>query len=491
MKKRLINTILLGAILAVFTGCSEENIVENNEAYSEYMLKATGLTNNSIYTIEPQTNSNKVLDLKNGIDANGTPIRPWDKNGSTSQQWKAVYAGNGYWRFISVASSSNRCIDSQNGSTANGTSIRLWDNYNNDAQAWLVTDAGNGYYKITPKLNSSKSWDVPYCNMDGTANLQLWDYYGTSCQLFKFNLLGSDDDSNSGDSPNPSPLWTADARCFLDGPSGAFDDIAVKDPSIVYSGGKYHLFYTGKDNSLWRMGYASATSISGLGSATHNFMSSLNGGYYFCAPQVFYFVAKGKWYLIYQSGLGATFSTNTDVGNPSGWSAGASMGFSDGIDFWCISDGSMVYCFYSAQDGSHTIKRRSTTITNFPYGWSSSTVVATNTFEASHVYKNLEDGKYYMIVEDLGRYQELWSATSPGGTWTKVSEQWAIASRLSYNADHWTDQVSHIEVIRAGSNELLEVNNLNQCEMLIQGVVNGNYPQYGLIPYDLGIIRNY
>src|ERR1041384_1061080 len=56
-----------------------------------------------------------------------------------------------------------------------------------------------------------------------------------------------------------NPTWYAQARCFLDGPAGAFDDLAVKDPSIVYSGGKYHLFYTGRDKGaggLWRMGYA-------------------------------------------------------------------------------------------------------------------------------------------------------------------------------------------------------------------------------------------
>ena len=97
---------------------------------------------------------------------------------------------------------------------------------------------------------------------------------------------------------NSNPSWYVGSRCFQDGPSGSFDDIAVKDPSIVYSGGRYHLFYTGRDSSNWRMGYATATSISGLSSATHTYMSSLNGGSYFCAPQVFYFGAKGRWYLI-------------------------------------------------------------------------------------------------------------------------------------------------------------------------------------------------
>ena len=287
-----------------------------------------------------------------------------------------------------------------------------------------------------------------------------------------------------------APSWRVQARCFFDGASGAFDNIAVKDPSIVYSGGLYHLFYTGTEGSNWRMGYASASTINGLSSATHNYISTFNVGSYFCAPQVFWFASKGTWYLIFQSGLGATFSTNTNISNPSGWSAGGAMGFTDGIDFWCISDGSNVYCFYSAQDGSYTIKRRSTTVANFPYGWSSATTVATSTFEAPNVYKNLGDGWYYMIVEDISRHQELWRASSLGGTWTKVSEEWAHANDLIYDADHWTDQVSHCEIIRSGTNELLEVNDLNNCVMLFQGVPTGDYGTYINIPYDLGTATN-
>jgi GH35 family endo-1,4-beta-xylanase len=149
----------------------------------------TELVNNGIYTIEFQTDTNKVIDLMNGSDANGTAIRPWTKNGATAQQWIAVSAGTNLWRFKSNASASGRVIDLNGGNTANGTSIQLWDNYNNDAQAWLVTSVGNGYYKIASKLNTSRGWDVPNCVMDGSQNLHLWDYYGTSCQLFKFNYV--------------------------------------------------------------------------------------------------------------------------------------------------------------------------------------------------------------------------------------------------------------------------------------------------------------
>ena len=292
---------------------------------------------------------------------------------------------------------------------------------------------------------------------------------------------------------NPNPSWKADGRCLLKGAPGTFDDLAVKDPSIVRFGEKYHLFYTARSSNTagWQMGYTSASQISQLNTATRTYLSALNGGSYFCAPQVFQFAAKGAWFLIFQSGLGASFSTNPDVSNPGGWSVAKAMGFSDGIDFWCISDGSYVYCFYSAQDGSFTIKRRRTTVASFPYNWEAPQVVATNTFEAPHVYKNIEDGNYYMIVEDLARHQELWSASHLSGTWSKIAEKWSSKDNLFFLADRWTDQVSHVEILRQGTDEKMEIENINHCDILIQGVVNGNYNGYENIPYELGLIHNY
>lgn len=52
-----------------------------------------------------------------------------------------------------------------------------------------MTHVGNGYHKIVSKLNANRSWDVPNCDMGGEQALHLWDYYGTSCQLFKFNHI--------------------------------------------------------------------------------------------------------------------------------------------------------------------------------------------------------------------------------------------------------------------------------------------------------------
>jgi hypothetical protein len=290
--------------------------------------------------------------------------------------------------------------------------------------------------------------------------------------------------------PLSADSWKIDSRCFLNGASGTFDSVAVKDPSIVYSGGNYHLFYTGRSSSAWNLGYARASSIAGLKSATHTRLTSIGTGAGLAAPQVFYFPVKGKWFLIYQNGTTPSFSTNTDVANPSGWTAARSMGFADsGIDYWCISNGTDVFCFYSANDGSHTIKRRSTSVANFPYSWSSATVVATDTFEGVHVYKNNADGQYYMMVESMGasRWFELWKANYLGGPWTKQQETWAHISNCTFTGETWTNQVSHGEILRAGTDERLTINSITAPQILIQGTTGSG--TYSSLPYDLGLMH--
>lgn len=299
-----------------------------------------------------------------------------------------------------------------------------------------------------------------------------------------------------GFSVNLAPQWTTGNPVFLSNGVQAFEARAVKDPSVVYDGGLYHVFNTGRDKGeggQWKTAYVATPDLTNLiGSGPRTLLTSLNGGGYFCAPQVFWFEPQEKWYLIYQSGQGPTFSTTKTVDVPASWAAGKGMGFNDGIDFWCISDGKdSMYCFYAAMDGSRTIRRRATHVNSFPYGWSAYQVVADSTFEAVHVYRNKPDGKYYMMVEDLARHFELWRADKPGGKWTKLVEKWAAKNNLTETGVHWTDQVSHGEMIRSGVNERLEIENINRCTILIQGVVNGNYGDYGNIPYVLGIIKNY
>lgn len=305
-------------------------------------------------------------------------------------------------------------------------------------------------------------------------------------------LFGNAASLNAADT---DPTWYVDAPVLYRGQAEPYDHYAVKDPTIVYSGGKYHVFYTGANSSGgWQTLYSSATTLEGLRTASHIYLSGI-GESYFCAPQVFYFEPDGLWYLVYQDGTyGAAYATSTNIADPSSWSGPQSFGVSGktGWDYYVICDDTYCYMYNTPDDSSHNIYMRKTTVANFPTGWGSPSVAVADTFEGVAVYKSLSNGLYYLIVEDLkdNRYYELWTSSGAGGPWTQVAEKWAWYGNLVYNSDQWTTSVSHGEFIRAGVNQELEITDINHVDFLIQGTLSlsGEYQQ---IPWDIGVIRNY
>ncbi|EHJ02234.1 Alpha-N-arabinofuranosidase [Clostridium sp. DL-VIII] len=294
---------------------------------------------------------------------------------------------------------------------------------------------------------------------------------------------------------NPSPTWHVGERVIRHGEAKPYDYYGAKDPSIVYYNGKYHVFYTGANQSGgWQMLHTSASTISGLKTAPRNYMSSI-GESYFCAPEVFYYEPKGLWYLVYQDGTyGVAYSTTKNIDDPNSWSGPKSFGISGnmGWDYYIVCDDSYAYMYNTPSDGSGKLYVRKTSLANFPTGWSAPTVAITNSFEGSHVYKSLADGQYYMIIEDQkdGRYYELWTSKNAGGPWTQVAEKWAWHGNLTYDADKWTTNVSHGEILRSGYNQKMEINDINHVDFLIQGTTNLNGDYQKLI-WDLGVIKNY
>lgn len=296
--------------------------------------------------------------------------------------------------------------------------------------------------------------------------------------------------------PNPNPTWNVDDPVLFRTKAEPFDHFAVKDPTIVFAGGRYHIFYTGANASGgWQMLYSSASTLEGFRTATHVFMNRISESY-FAAPEVFFFEPHGLWYLIYQDGtFGAAFATTTNIADPNSWSGPRSLGISGnlGWDYYVICDDASCYMYNTPSDGSRRIYVRRTSLASFPTGWSAPSVALTDTFEGTNVYRSIADGQYYLVVEDLldNRYYELWTSSSAGGPWTKVSEKWAWRGNLVFNGSSWTNNVSHGEFIRAGINQKLEISDINRVDFLIQGSTQLSCCPYQQIPWDLGIIRNY
>lgn len=298
----------------------------------------------------------------------------------------------------------------------------------------------------------------------------------------------------------PQNIWEIGNPIFSPGPAGSFNEVAVKDPSIVFFENAWHVFYTARSQNEYITGYVSAKELSELQIAKRFELEQIRGKTrYGCAPQIFYFEPQKKWYLIFQntdSNYQPAFSTTTTISNPDSWSISKPLLQKDKkekwIDFWVIADETKVYLFYTeAHEG---VVVRSTNIEDFPNGWSAGEKVFDNVHEAVHVYKVKNKQKFHMIYElnnEGVRSFGLAAAKNLMGPWKKITDNYATGEQLKYvgNNELWTEMVSHGEAIRSSFNQKMEYEPEN-CRWIIQGILknqlNADYPS---LPWKLGVIN--
>src|SRR5258708_11928002 len=116
--------------------------------------------------------------------------------------------------------------------------------------------------------------------------------------------------------------WEAGPPLIFPVPNGTHPIVSVKDPSVVYVGGQWHVFATTADKKgNWNMVHLKFSDWKKAAKAVPDYLDSnpnLRG--YHGAHQVFYFTPQKKWYLIFQSGQ-PQYSTSDDLNKPETWSA--------------------------------------------------------------------------------------------------------------------------------------------------------------------------
>ncbi len=285
------------------------------------------------------------------------------------------------------------------------------------------------------------------------------------------------------------------------------DWIAIKDPSIVKHGGKYHLFCTlrGKKRSH-AIVYNTFDSFESASKSKPVVLSNHDG--YQCAPQVFYFKPQQKWYMVCQAknedwnpAYTAAFSTTDNISEPHSWSSLTPMDVPPPpedmyLDFWVISDKDKVYMFYTCDNG--TMYRCETSIDEFPQGWNNLELAYKgDVFEASHIYYLPKQEKYVNLIEAQAnediRYFKAFLADSLDGEWYPAPSDsigtYASSANVIQLDGAWTNGISHGELIRNGIDEKLEADLSNP--FIFQGVLHRNRigKKYGNIPWRLGILE--
>lgn len=283
---------------------------------------------------------------------------------------------------------------------------------------------------------------------------------------------------------------------------------AQKDPTVVFHGGRWHVFMTVKLPERSAIEYVSFAAWEEADRAPRTLLK-VSDSDYFCAPQVFYFEPQGLWYLIYQVGrpgarfMWVAYSTTRDLADPASWTPARPIldgGPTDprrvgGLDYWVICDERRAYLFYTSLDGK--MWRLWTELSEFPRGFDHCAVaLEARIFEASHTYRLRGPERYLTIIEEDGRrYYKAYLADRLDGPWRPVADTaerpfagWTNV-RPAPGVEPWTDNISHGELIRDGHDQTLTVDP-NDLRFVFQGMLDQDKTGrgYGQFSWRIGLL---
>jgi hypothetical protein len=304
-------------------------------------------------------------------------------------------------------------------------------------------------------------------------------------------------------------MWEYTAPLITPEKRDARPSHAQKDPTVVFHGGRWHVFMTVKLPKSSVIEYCSFEKWEDADRAPRTLLKVADTAY-FCAPQVFYFAPQKKWYLVYQLGglpgqnkMWVAYSTTTDIADPASWTKARPIldgGPDDprevgGLDYWIICDEERAYLFLTNCGGK--MFRLWTRLEDFPRGFGHCELALQGKiFEASHTYRLKGTGKYLTIIEENGRrYYKAYLADRLDGEWRPLAdtEQKPFAGaaniRPAPGVAAWTDNVSHGELIRDGVDQTLTVDPQN-LRFVFQGCLDSEKrgKGYGQWPWRIGIL---
>lgn len=153
-------------------GTSLQMFSYNRSNAQKWIIKSEG---EDYYSIISDSN-NFSIDVDNGFVANGTRIQLYKTNGSNAQKFKFTIADeigtksieNGYY-FINTSLNSNKVLDIANGMISKNSNIQIYDLNSSLAQKWYIEYQDNGYYEIISNKNAEYCMEVS----DDDTNVQI------------------------------------------------------------------------------------------------------------------------------------------------------------------------------------------------------------------------------------------------------------------------------------------------------------------------------
>ena len=129
------------------------------------------------YFINTSLNNKKVLDINNGVIADGINVQIFDINYSLAQKWYIKYIENGYYSILSDKDN-NYALEYDDSGNVRINSYQKLDN-----QKWIIKKNSNNYYIIA---DNGMYLDLSGGSSANTTNIGLYNFNGTNAQKFNF-----------------------------------------------------------------------------------------------------------------------------------------------------------------------------------------------------------------------------------------------------------------------------------------------------------------
>ena len=134
VRSKLNNSLVLDISGANTSAGANVQVYSNNGTYAQkYRVRSTDLLDNNRSFVFINETSGKALDVSNGSHANGAVVQLYEVNGTGSQCFKAVAAGNGKYYLQNIQS--GKYIDVDTNTT---TKIQQWEGKSGANKQWSI-----------------------------------------------------------------------------------------------------------------------------------------------------------------------------------------------------------------------------------------------------------------------------------------------------------------------------------------------------------------
>ncbi|MBN2761807.1 MAG: RICIN domain-containing protein [Bacteroidales bacterium] len=151
----------------------------------------TKIVDGATYIIR-NLHSHMLMHIPGSDDVAGALVKQGYDNGSLSQLWKIKDAGNGYSYLFPRHSESNLVLEVRNGATNNYANLVVNPLDGTDKQKFRIVYNDNGYFHLLTKVTSDASCaEVVGYNITESGTINQNTYSGLLNQLFRFEKVDS------------------------------------------------------------------------------------------------------------------------------------------------------------------------------------------------------------------------------------------------------------------------------------------------------------